>query len=110
MAIDPVKFRRLRSGQAFMELALGMLALALVMAALFGFSMYIFSSLDIHRELRAEAGLGALNSGGGEESYSSKTAGDTVQVEPLAADYIFGSREVEVHEEVHIPSMSGLRQ
>jgi hypothetical protein len=58
MAIDPVKFRRLRSGQAFMELALGMLALALVMAALFGFSMYIFSSLDIHRELRAEAGWG----------------------------------------------------
>lgn len=101
---------RLRRGQAFMELALGMLALALVLASLFGFSMYIFSSLDIHRDLRAEAGTAALNSGGGEEAYSSKIAGDSVRVEPLAAEYIFGSGKVEIREEVHIPAMSGLNQ
>ena len=96
------------SGQAFVELALGMLALALVLAALFGFTAYILSSLRMQRDIRAEAGRGALNSGGGEESYSSKIADDTVEVEPLAATYIFGSSEVEVKEEVHIPSMSGL--
>ena len=96
------------SGQAFVELALGMLALALVLAALFGFTAYILSSLKMQRHLRADAGRGALNSGGGEESYSSKIADDTVEVEPLAATYIFGSSEVEVKEEVHIPSMSGL--
>ena len=101
--------RRLGSpGQAFMELALGMLALALVLSALFGFTAYILSSLRMQRDIRAEAGRGALNSGGGEESYSSKIADDTVEVEPLAATYIFGSSEVEVKEEVHIPSMSGL--
>ena len=87
-----------------MELALGMLALALVLSA------YILNSLRMQREIRAEAGRGALNSGGGEESYSSKIADDTVEVEPLAATYIFGSSEVEVKEEVHIPSMSGLDQ
>ena len=97
-------------GQAFMELALGMLALALVLSALFGFTAYILSSLRMQRDIRAEAGRGALNSGGGEESYSSKIADDTVEVEPLAATYIFGSSEVEVKEEVHIPSMSGLDQ
>ena len=96
------------SGQAFMELALGMLALALVLSALFGFTAYILSSLKMQRDIRAEAGRGALNSGGGEESYSSKIADDTVEVEPLAATYIFGSSEVEVKEEVHIPAMSGL--
>ena len=96
------------SGQAFMELALGMLALALVLSALFGFTAYILSSLKMQRDIRADAGRGALNSGGGEESSSSKVADDTVEVEPLAATYIFGSSEVEVKEEVHIPSMSGL--
>ena len=96
------------SGQAFMELALGMLALALVLSALFGFTAYILSSLKMQRHLRADAGRGALNAGGGDESYSSKIADDTVEVEPLAATYIFGSSEVEVKEEVHIPAMSGL--
>ena len=50
------------SGQAFMELALGMLALALVLSALFGFTAYILSSLRMQCDIRAEAGRGALNS------------------------------------------------
>jgi len=91
-----------------MELALGMLALALVLSALFGFTAYILSSLKMQRHLRADAGRGALNSGGGDESYSSKIATDTVEVEPFAATYIFGSSEVKLKEEVHIPAMSGL--
>ena len=99
-----------RRGQAFMEMAIGMLALALVLASLFGFTSYILSSLELQRDLRAEAGSGALNSGGGDESYSSKTGSDTVTVEPLAATYVFGTTEIEVKEEVHIPSMAGLDQ
>ena len=97
-------------GQAFMEMALGMLALALVLASLFGFTSYILSSLEMQRDLRADAGRGALEAGGGDESYSSKTAHDVVEVEQFAADYVFGSSEVEVQEEVHIPAMAGLYQ
>lgn len=95
-------------GQAFMEMALGMLALALVLSALFGFTTYILSSLRMQRHLRADAGRAALNAAGSEETYSTKIDNDTVEVEPLAATYIFGSSEVEVKEEVHMPSMSGL--
>lgn len=91
-----------------MELALGMLALALVLSALFGFTTYILSSLKMQRNIRADAGRGALNAAGSEETYSSKMGHDTVEVEPFAATYIFGSSKVEVKEEVHIPSMSGL--
>ena len=97
-------------GQAFMEMALGMLALALVLASLFGFTSYILLSLEMQRDLRADAGRGALEAGGGDESYSSKTAHDVVEVEQFAADYVFGSSEVEVQEEVHIPAMAGLDQ
>ena len=97
-------------GQAFMEMALGMLALALVLASLFGFTSYILSSLERQRDLRADAGRGALEAGGGDESYSSKTAHDVVEVEQFAADYVFGSSEIEVQEEVHIPAMAGLDQ
>ena len=75
-----------RRGQALMELAIGMLALALVLSALFGFTMYILSSLDLQRDLRADAGKDALESGGGDEAYSSKVSRDVVEVEHLAAD------------------------
>ena len=91
-------------------MALGMFALALVLASLFAFTAYILSSLDMQRDLRADAGRDALNAGGGDEAYASKTAHDTVEVEPLAATYIFGSSEVEIKEEVHIPAMAGLDQ
>lgn len=99
-----------RRGQAFMEMAIGMFALALVLSALFAFTMYILSSLEMQLDLRADAGVGALEAGGGDESYSSKVSHDTVEVEPFAATYIFGSTAVEVQEEVHIPAMSGLTQ
>lgn len=87
------------------ELALGMFALALVLSAIFGFSAYIVSSLEMQRELRVKAGRAALNSFG---SYSSAADSDTVRIEPFAADYIFGTEELKVREEVHIPAMGGL--
>ncbi len=97
-----------RRGQAMMELALGMLALALVASTLFAFSEYIISSLEMHRHLRAEAGRGALNGSGGDATYSSRADSDTICVEKLAVDYVFGSDQAEIREEVHIPVMSGL--
>ncbi len=105
MAID---FFRARRGQAFMELAMGMFALALALAATFGFIECILSSLEIQRSLRAKAGRVALTAAGGEEAFVSASDSGTVFVEPLAAEYIFGSEEVEVREEVHLPAMGGV--
>lgn len=101
---------RLRRAQAMVELAVGMLALALVVAALIGFTTYILGSLEMQRSLRAEAGRSALNAPGGDDVFSSKSDRDTVEVEPLAAEYIFGETQVPVKEEVHIPAMAGLEQ
>ena len=97
---------RRRAGQALVEMAAGMLALALVASALVGFSLYIAKSLDMHRKLRGSAGRGALYSQGGPGSYSSAADSETVKVEPLAAVYIFGSRDVKIREEVFIPNMA----
>ncbi len=91
-----------------MELAMGMLALALVLAATFGFIEYILSSLEIQRTLRARAGRAALTSSGGDGTFISSRDSDTVRVEQLAADYIFGSRSVPVKESVHLPPMGGI--
>ena len=96
---------RSRRGQALVELAVGMLAVSLVLSALFAFSNYILSSLAEQRSLRAEAGRSALNATGGDESYVSAMKTTTITVSPMAADYIFGSREVDIKEEVHIPVM-----
>ena len=57
--------RKSRSGQAFVELACGMLALALVLSALFSVSSYIVKSLDLRRGLRADAGRRAMLAEGG---------------------------------------------
>ena len=94
---------RFRNGQAFVEMAIGMLALALVLSALFGFADCILRSLDQQRRLRAEAGMSAMGSIGGDGSFASAADADTVEVEPLAAEYIFGTQSVRVEESVHIP-------
>ena len=94
---------RLRNGQAFVELAIGMLALALVLAAFFGFADCILRSLDQQRRLRAEAGRSAMGSIGGDGAFVRAVDAETVEVEPLAAEYVFGSRSVQVEESVHLP-------
>jgi hypothetical protein len=95
-----------RRGQAFVELACGMFALALVLSAVFSFIRGVAASLDRHRTLRARAGCAALVSNGG---YASASAEASVTVEPLAADYLFGRREIRLREEVHMPATGGLR-
>lgn len=46
---------RTRRGQALMELAVGMFALALVVSALCGFAVYIAKSLRVQNSLRSSA-------------------------------------------------------
>lgn len=105
MAIDRYARGGSRRAQALVELALGLFCISLVLAALFAFLHYIISSMDMSRDIRAKAGKAALTSMGGGESYSSSSRKDTVTVSQMAADYIFGSAQLEIKEEVHIPNM-----
>jgi len=95
-----------RRGQAMIELAFGMLALALVLAALFGFTSCILDSLKMQRTLRREAGQSALTGFGSHLTTAKDSA--TVAVEPFAAEYIFGRQEVKMKESVSLPNMGGL--
>ena len=96
---------KVRRGQAFVELAIGMFALALTFAALIGYATYIVGALDMGRRLRAEAGTDAMGSVGGDGAFAHATDAGAIEMEPMAAEYIFGSEEVEVKEEVHLPVM-----
>jgi hypothetical protein len=100
---------KFRSAQAFMELALGMLALALVLSALFSFTHYIMSSLDMHRSLRGEAGTAAMNSVG-EGSYSTAADSEKVVIERFAAEYIFGDDQMKISERVSMPAMRTIKE
>ena len=90
-------------GQALMELAVGMFALALVLAVLVAFTHYIVSSLDMQRTVRREAGGAALNSSSLMASSASKN--DTVEVDSIASKFVFGWDKVGVHERVSLPAM-----
>ncbi len=94
-----------RRGQAFIELALGMFALALTFAALFGFAAYIIAALNMGRDLRAEAGAEAKATVGGDGAFAGAADAETVELEPMAAEYVFGSEEVAVKEAVYLPVM-----
>ena len=94
-----------RRGQALAELAVGMFVVSLVLAALFAFTRYILVSLEMQRTIRAEAGRAAFGAHGADESYSSAVRTDVITVSQMAADYIFGSRQVKIKEEVHMPVM-----
>ena len=90
-----------------MELAVGMLAVAIVFSALFGFLEYIVNSLDAQRTLRANAGTAAMNSGGLDGAFSTSQVDGTVKVEPFAAEYVFGTEEFKIKERVAMPAMKG---
>ena len=97
-----------RPGQALMELAVGMLALALVLSALFSFAAYVVSSLEMQRSLRAEAGRKAMNAAG--QGFATAKDSDTVELEQFAADYLFGENELKIEEEVQMPNMGVVRE
>ena len=79
---------RLRRGQALVELAVGMFALALVVSALCGFAVYISKSLEIQNRLRV----------GGKR-------GETVDVSGPMATYLFGTGQLKASEKLSWPSM-----
>ena len=85
-----------RRGQAMMELAAGMFALALVVSALCGFATYIAKSLRVQNELRRNGGR--TNSGS-----------DSVEVGEFASRYVFGSETLRIEERVEMPEKAILR-
>ena len=87
---------RLRRGQAMIEMAVGMFALALVVSALCGFAIYIARSLRAQNELREE--------NGGANSKS-----DSVEVGDFAGTYIFGKDVLDISEKVELPERTVLR-
>ena len=103
MAID----RRYRSAQALIEMTLGLFALVLVLSATFAFTRIIVCSLDMQRELRVKAGRGALSSSG-IAAFSTSSDADEVEVEPYAAEYLFGRDKARVEESVALPPLTGL--
>jgi len=101
---------KFRNAQALMEKAVGMLAFALVVSALVAFSSYIVKGLKLQREARSQAGVSAINSSSESVSYSSYQKTESVEVDPIAAEYIFGSKKINLKEEVYIPKAGILRE
>lgn len=97
------KAARCRRGQALAELAVGMVAVALVLAGLLGFIRCILGGLDAQRSMRAEAGREALGANGPRGSFALASRHFEVEVSPLAADWVFGSETVKLEEKVYIP-------
>ena len=81
-----------RRGQALIELAAGMLALALVVSALCGFALYIAKSLRLQNELRV----------GGKKT-------DSVEVSAFAAEHVFGDGKLKISERLAWPQTTILR-
>ena len=77
-----------RRGQALMELAVGMFALALVVSALCGFALYIVKSLKVQNALRS----------------SSPQMNENVEIGTFAELNFAGRSELKMNERVVMPS------
>lgn len=97
---------RTRGGQAMIEAAIGMLAFALVLSALFAFAAYIVKSLDLRRTLRAEAGTRALATPGNAWPLVKAGGEKRLRVDSVAAEYVFGKTELTIREEAAFPPMT----
>lgn len=78
-----------KRGQALMELAVGMLALAIVVSALCGFALYISRSLEIQNFLRRDG--------------TSNAKSDSVEIGDFAAEHFAGTGVLDIHEKVVMP-------
>ncbi len=85
-----------RRGQALMELAVGMFALAFVVSALCGFALYIAKSLRAQNELRGRDGRSTEKS-------------DSVEVGDFAARYVFGTETLRIREKIVMPERTILK-
>ena len=78
-----------RRGQALMELAVGMLALALVVSALCTFTIYIVRSLEVQNSLRS----------------SSQKMNKPVKVEDFAVRHFIGKDTIKMDERAVMPPL-----
>ena len=105
MGTEQARRTRGAPGQALVELAVAMLAVALVLAGLLAFSDCILASLGIQREARSEAGTSAFGSTGTGGGYSTVTRKKSVRVSGLAGEKIFGRSTATVGESIHMTPM-----
>jgi len=120
----------LRSGQAMIELAIGMFVFALVLSALFTFAAIIPESIRAQNMVRKLAGRDALTGGGAREgalpAATAESLGGpaaavpavelavqrldfTIDIDAFAAENLFGdpsTAEIRMGEEARIPTMS----
>ena len=92
-----------RRGQALIELAFGMFALALVLSTLFAFATYIVQSLNAQRTVRSSAGESALTSS---TTGATRTETEEATFDAIAAEYIFGSSTIKIKETVYLPPLT----
>lgn len=85
------------------EMAAGMFTLALVLSALAAFALYMSRALELGKSARSDAGRAAMTGAGLGGANISRS--DEVEIESLAAEYIFGSSEVKISEKVYMPNM-----
>ena len=78
-----------RRVQALIELAVGMFAFALVISALFTFTLWIVKSLKMQNSLRTAA----------------STQTDTVKITTFGSEYLFGTETIKIKESVKMPRM-----
>jgi len=71
-----------KRGQALMELAVGLFALAFLVSALVTFALYIVRSLEIQNHLRGNA----------------RGVSDKIELKGFAADQVFGVRNLHIRE------------
>ena len=90
---------RLRRGQALIELAFGLFALALVVSVLCVFAVYIARSLEAQNALR-----NGIGTGGGANAKS-----DFVEIDDFAEKYAFGLPGLQIKETVEMPSTAIVR-
>lgn len=95
--------RSYRRGQAFVEFALGMLALSLVLASLFSFAAYISGAMKLQQETRSSAGRKAMQSNAMNVTESKS---DSIEIDEFAAEWIFKNDTIEMKEKVVMPSLS----
>ena len=74
---------RTRRGQALMELAVGMLTIAILLSALFYFVKYTVRSLEIQNHLRSP----------GQATYA-----DSIKLDDFAAKKVFGLKNLHIKE------------
>lgn len=79
----------IKKGQALIELAMGIFALALLVTSLCAFAEYIVKSLKMQNSLRVGA----------------SSQQDQVELNDFAAEKVFGTSILKIREKVEMPSM-----